>query len=417
MKARWTRRMIGLLKARLAKLGLDDVDDPRCRHGRWSLEAVLRAVIVGMIAGAKSLRDLESLTDEMSVAARRALRLPGRLPDTTARDLLVRVSPQQLQSVLARQVLAAHRRRALSPEAAPWGVLSVDGKDTTIRAWDEKFAQKQGKLGHLRTMTSTLVSSGARVCAGASPIPPPTNEMGHYQTAIQELLDNYTDDDLFRVLMYDSGGCSEANARWTRSKHLHYVMVLNDGQPTLYQEARRVLGSLSEGQGDIVETKDARYTLWRTTKLKGWLNWDHLTCVIRIRREALSSKGAVTQTGERYFITSLRSEALDTAGWAALLRARWGVENNTHHILDTVFDEDDKTWINTDPQGALNILLLRRIALNMLTIFRGRTLRTESTRNTPWADLIRRTYNALISATAELVADLRPRRPPPRLAA
>jgi hypothetical protein len=48
-----------------------------------------------------------------------------------------------------------------------------------------------------------------------------------------------------------------------------------------------------------------------------------------------------------------------------------------------------------------------------LGLFRGRTLRGELSRLVPWGDLIRKTYNALIAATADIVAGLRPRRPPP----
>ena len=98
--------------------------------------------------------------------------------------------------------------------------------------------------------------------------------------------------------------------------------------------------------------------------------------------------------------------------WVTLLRRRWGVENNSHQILDSVFEEDDHPWIRSSPRGALDVLVLRRLALNLLALFRSRTLRGELSRLTSWRDLIRRTYNALIAATPEEVANLRPRRRP-----
>ena len=51
----------------------------------------------------------------------------------------------------------------------------------------------------------------------------------------------------------------------------------------------------------------------------------------------------------------------------------------------------------------------------MLALFRVRTLRGEFTRLTPWRDLIRRGYNALIAAREADVESIGPRSPPPLL--
>lgn len=406
--------MIGQLRVRQEDPRFDLVADPRRRAGRWALGICLRAVAIAMIVGARSFKGLEALTEEMSSASRRALGLPRRLPDTTARDLIVRLSPWELMKALYRQVRAAYRRGAIEPTLLPWGVLSMDGKDTVINAWDDEYAQRQGARGHLRTITGTLVSSDARICIGAIPIPPSTNEVGHYKAALGELVAAYRGLDLFRVVMYDAGGCSESNARWTRTQKLHYVMVLNAAQPTLFAEATTVLGAQDDSKAACMVTdKRVRYTLWSTTKLAGFLDWTHLTVVVRLRREELGNDGAVLRFGERYFVSSLRHDALDAKRWVTLLRSRWGVENNSHHLWDSVFGEDDSTWVSTDPVGALNVLLLRRIASNLLVLFRARTLRTDSSRLIPWRDLLRKAYNALISATEAAVAGLRPRPPCP----
>ncbi len=236
---------------------------------------------------------------------------------------------------------------------------------------------------------------------------------GHFGAAPSQLVDAYKSIDLFRVVMYDAGACSEANARSTRQLGLHHALVLNEGQPTLQAEARRVLGGAEVRVADtVVERKNVRYTLWSTEELAGWMGWDHLRTVVRIRRDVLRRDGSVKSTGERYFVASLRTAALTPRQWVTLLRRRWAVENNAHPILDTVFKEDDKPWIRSDAIGALNVVLLGRLALNMLALFRGRTLRGEVTRLTPWRDLLRWTHNALIAADDGDVAGLRDRGPP-----
>ena len=51
MEGRSLRRIAGLLKARMPEAGLELVSDPRRGRSKWSLDALLRAVLVGLMAG------------------------------------------------------------------------------------------------------------------------------------------------------------------------------------------------------------------------------------------------------------------------------------------------------------------------------------------------------------------------------
>ena len=63
-EARLTRRMLGVLEARLPETRLEQVKDPRSVRGRrWRLEVLLRVVLVAMVAGCKSLAQLEAYTE------------------------------------------------------------------------------------------------------------------------------------------------------------------------------------------------------------------------------------------------------------------------------------------------------------------------------------------------------------------
>jgi hypothetical protein len=128
------RRAAGLLRARLPELDLEGVADPRAREGRWSLAQILRATLVGLMAGCRSLFEAERLTEALSPATRRLLGLPRRLADTTARDALCRVPLDGLRAVLHRAVRAARRRKALEPAGLPTSVVALDGKATALPA-------------------------------------------------------------------------------------------------------------------------------------------------------------------------------------------------------------------------------------------------------------------------------------------
>jgi hypothetical protein len=110
---------MGLLAARLPELDLEAVADPRAREGRWSLAQILRATLVGLMAGCRSLWEAEQLTASLSVAARRQLGLKRRLADTTARDALCKVPLEELRAALHRLVKTAWRRKALQSQVLP----------------------------------------------------------------------------------------------------------------------------------------------------------------------------------------------------------------------------------------------------------------------------------------------------------
>jgi len=417
-KTRSNRRLAGMLRKRLPEARLGDVADPRNKRGRrWPLATLLRVVVVSLIAGAKSLAQTEHLTAEMSLSMVRLLGFRGRVPDTTLRGLLCKLDPTELRRAIHAFIRSAFRRKALEPVGFPFGIAAMDGKGTALPSCDDHFAQRQTQsesarlIGVLRTVTCTLISSAAKVCIDAIPILASTNEMGGFADALQQLVDAYGSLSMFRLISYDAGACSLANATLVRGKKLHYLFGLKGSQPTLFDEAKRVLAHLPAGKADassedVVGAHLVHRRVFVTEEMAGFDVWTHLHTVIRVESDKRSRKGEQLAHENRYYITSLRRNELSDAQWLRLIRLHWGVENNCHNTFDTAFQEDDHPWIEANPRGALAVLLLRRVAYNFLTLFRSVTQRSEERRATPWKDLIRGVYNALISATAQQLAGL-----------
>jgi hypothetical protein len=397
MLERLARRVIGALKAGCARLGLGKVKDPRADQGKkWSLGKLLNPVVVGMCAGKHSLAQVELLSQDLSQATRKALGIWRHVPDTTMRDVLVKISPHSLVECLTRQTKDAHRQKALQPVGLPFGVVGVDGKTTCIESWEHGYAQRQVgsdrcARGMLRTMTCMLLSSQVPACIHVESIPPETNEDGLFQALVDRLLERYGEMDLFRMMVADAGSCSLGNADYLRQNSLPHSKA-----EAVSEESVR---------GGI-----ERRTLFATTAMSGYHEWSHLAVVLRVRRQRWNALGQLEFDHERYFLTSLRYEALEPEQWLCLIRRYWAsVESGAHQVLDTAFEEDARPWILNDDQGALNLLILRRIAFNLVARFRGRTLRSEENRDTPWKRVMEWFHDTLISATAEVVSGLRPR--------
>jgi hypothetical protein len=413
--------MAGLLRARLPELDLDGVPDPRAREGRWSLAQILRATLVGLMAGCRSLWEAEQLTEGMAPVMRRRLGLYRRLADTTARDALCRVPLDGLRAVLHRAVHAAWRRKALEPVGLPVSVVALDGKATALPTLNHPLVQNHidGQVvpfGLVRTVTCALVSAAGRPCIDAIPIPAGTNEVGHFQAAFKSLVE--THGALFDVVTYDAGGFSRANADAVVAAGKHYLFALKDEHRTMCRLAVELL-AVESAVARTEDVLDNETTVVRSLRLlradPSWSYgdgktpeesvWPHAKAFLAVEYVRVH-RGAVVERDERIFVSSYDPRRLTPAQWLLLVRSHWGVESS-HHTLDTAFAEDDRPWIEADPHGMLAVLLLRRIAYTLLALYRAVTLRSDENRATRWRTLLLSVRDVLVAAAEDQLAGLR----------
>lgn len=418
------RRFAGMIKAREPELRLAKVAEVRHSRGKklWLLQSILRAAIVGLASGCRGFGELEELTDQMSVPIRRMLRISRRLPDTTARDVIVRLDDTMLRPCIYAQIKAARRRKALDPVGLPFGVVAIDGKVTAIDAWDSRYSQRQrhseddGVSGLIRTLSCTLISSRAKVYFDAVPIPPKTNESGAFPLALQSLRDAYGPRLPFEMVVADAAQCIRANDKLVCDTHgLQYLFRLKDSQPTLFREVKKLLGPYG-GETSAAESHEVHKPyeehrqLYISGELAGFDGWEHLRTVLRVERDKIHLQtGKVVHHGTRYFISSLPPEALTPEQWLHLVRCYWGVEQG-HNTLDTALGEDERPWVTSDPQGMMAVLLLRRMAHNIMALYRCVTLRSETSHLMPYSRLMSRLRTVLVACTTADLEGLRDRK-------
>jgi len=425
MEGRRLRRMAGLLRARLPELHLDGVADPRAREGRWAIGQILRATLIGHMAGCKNLWETEELTESLSPSMRRELGLPRRIPDTTMRDALCKSGlVNELRTSLHRAVRAAWRRKALKPVGLPMGVAALDGKVTALPCLNGEYIQnrvpEEGMpYGLVRTVTCALISAAGRPCIDVIPIPAATNEMGYFQAAFRSLV--RTHGQLFEMVTYDAGALSEANGNTVVAAKKDYLFALKNEHRTMFKLASELLAA-QEVVARTVDVLDNKTTVTRTLKLlavdPSWSYddskgpeesvWRHAQAFLAVESVRLR-EGVVVENEVRLFVSSRAPERLTPSQWLYTVRAHWGVENNNHNTLDTAFAEDDWPWIEADEHGMLAVLVLRRIAYTLLALFKAVTQRSEEKRAMRWKALLRWVRDALVAATAETLAGLRAR--------
>ncbi|HET9573967.1 MAG TPA: transposase [Methyloceanibacter sp.] len=363
-----------------------------------------------MLAGAKSLAEVETLSERLSRPMRRLLGVRRRLPDTTLRSALCTVEPDLLRKPLHALIKKAQRRKALESGELPFGVVSLDGKGFSLPSCDDWVAQRQTQgegsalVGIVRTVTATLTSCDARPIIDVTPIPAPTNEMGIFEQAIKSLCAAYKGSELFRLVTYDAGACSAHNATLVREHDLHYLFGLTAAQPTLFEDAKRWLGPRKAEEANATSRDFERETRIVRSLFIGEVTvdhdgWSHLRTVLRIQTDVFDGKtGEHKSSDERYLISSLPSLRLTPQHWLLVIRRHWGVETS-HQILDTAFAEDDHPWIEANPRAALVVALLRRIAYTLLALFRNVTQRSDQRRAVSWKTLMSELAFALVTTT------------------
>jgi hypothetical protein len=415
-KRREIRRYVGYLATRLAEMPLGKVNDPRAGRILWPIRTLLTAVLVGLAAGCKGLGEVEELTDWLGSGARHYLALRKRVPDTTMRDLLVQFPADEVRRLNYGFIRRARRRKQLKPDF-PLRVVALDGKATSTRLFDPpdalvKYGQQQGDHALVRTITSCFITVPGRPCLDAHPVPPQTNEMGAFLPATDALLNAYGHN-LFDVVFYDSGACSRANADGVIARDLDYGFSLKDNQPELLKEAKRLLGHLpldtaQATTSDIDGGDIATWWGWTTGEMAGWNQWSHLKTVVRVHKVTTDKDGNVKSVDDRYYVFSIEQTRLTPKQWLELIRRRWSVENQNHNNFDSVFREDERPWI-LRPSGMVVVILLRRLAYNLVALLRCVTLRSEQNRSVTWLKLLRRLDRALAKATREIIKGVRRR--------
>ena len=430
MKQRELRRNGGFLARCVKRLRWQKFKDERQAQGkRWETQDLLKWSILGLLCGAKGLGEIEELSERMAKALRRLCGVCARrLPDTTLRSFLCRLSWKLARGVLHEVVYAAERGKQLRRlEKYPFGVVSMDGKYQTLPSWEGDIVQRTspssagGKpYGKLRLINSVLLSEVGRPCIDASPVPEKTNEMGHFNAAFDELKEKFGH--LFEMVCYDAGALSAENAAHVEAAGKYYLFQLSNENHEQYKAASEYLHL----KKDLVvldnpkEKVEHRLRLFSVNEIplgdrehtdKIFLS---AKLLIRVETRRIDKKTGLESTEFRYYVTNAPRRKLANKTWLSLIIERWSVET-CHQVLDVGFEEDDRPVIEKDTNGALVVSYLRRAAYTLLTLFKNVSLRDIDAQMMSHRALMRWLRDTAVAMTEAAASGIRVRKAVPAL--
>jgi hypothetical protein len=421
----------------------------------YKLPALLNALVVAVVTGARSLRQIEQRSLQLVKKLGSWQGIKKRIADNTFSTLLPRLSLADLLGCLHLMVKAEHRRGNLKPTRLPVGAVAIDGKHIATLRWhdltrllkeerakkakqrsDERIEPTPENVAELREIlskhhpeaqlcipdvgephakvrvhTATLISSDAALCIHQRPVPGATNEIGAMPELIDELKAAYRRTRLFQLITTDAGNTSLKVSGQIVALGCEYFCQIKSIHGELHAEAKRLLGRRSKAESkqsytDIQNGEVVTYYLWRSDLgEQGWLDWEHARQLVRVQRIAVHPGTGKRSVGNRYYVLSQSSDVLGAHSALTVSRSHWRCENGTHWTADAELMEDRRrhAW-SRHPNGTLAASALRMMALMILAVARQLSRLTYSKERPSWSDVIQHFFLRLCDGILETEA-------------
>jgi predicted transposase YbfD/YdcC len=328
-----------------------DLPDPReagkCEH---RLLDIVMIAICAVIANAESWEDIALFGEMKQDWLKQWLALPNGIPShDTFERVFRKLNPEAFQECFMKWVQAVFA-------VTEGQVIAIDGKTVC--------GSKAGNGKAALHLVSAWASANG-ISLGQRKVKAKSNEI----TVIPDLLDLL----LLKgcIVTLDAMGCQTDIAEKIVAQQADYVLAVKKNQGQLYQHLETTFDWLEDDRNhhavfDYAETVERGHG--RLEQRQCWVVADHAAqadgwvgCQTLVRLICQRELKGEVERETRYYISSLPPRASLLLG---CIRAHWSIENSFHWVLDAVFQEDRARTRNTN--GAENLALLRRIALNLV---------------------------------------------------
>ena len=332
-----------------------NVEDPR-RGPLHDLIDILTIAICAVICGANDFVAIADYGKAKQSWFEKHLRLKYGIPtDDTFRRVFEAIKPEAFESSFIAWVASVN-------DVMAGEVINIDGK-ALRRSHDRANGTE---MIHL----VSAWAGGKGFILGQEKVATKSNEI----TAIPELLNKLALKGC--IVTIDAMGCQSKIASLIQQEGADYVLALKGNQGEIHDAVKLVFEhgeqtgfkhlqhdyhrTFEKGHGRL-ETRE----YWTTdvvdpiAEMSGKPLWEGLMSIGKVKSRRVEKDKTSEET--RYYLSSLSSNAKE---FAKAVRSHWSIENSLHWVLDVAFREDESR--TRTGNGAENLSIVRRIALNML---------------------------------------------------
>lgn len=315
---------------------------------------IILGALSGYLAGCDTLQDIAIFMKAKNQWFAELLCTPVKAPSyNVIWTFFACTQPNEFKKILKQWF-------SLLPEELRSQLLVLDGKRI-------KGASTSSNLTHV----VELFASESQVTLYQERVPNKKNELAALAPILEAV------DIEGALLSMDAMFTQTANATLIIDKKADYLMGLKGNQSTLLDEVQYYFEDAATVNFAGVEHdcyyyeesghgREEKRTIQVVCDLEEWLpqieQWKGLKTAIEVTSERIA-KGKIEKSTQ-YYICSRVGTAMQFAGW---IRGQWTIENNLHWVADVIFREDEAT--NRVGHSAENLTLIRRIVMNMVSIF------------------------------------------------
>lgn len=322
---------------------LRPLKDPRASNAQHSVVDILVIAVAATIAGAKTCTEFEFFGKGREELLRRFLELKHGIPSHDTFSNVFRVlDPKGLEAVL----------RKFSKSFGIKGVVSIDGK--ALRG-----AFTRGRRATPLHMVNVW-AAGTRMALAQRKAPNRNEVAGALEVLALLDLDG-------ALVTADALHCRPDTAQAIRDRKGHYVLAIKSNRGRLFKAvtalldaARKPARASQRKTSDHGRVERRQAIMVPAPRLAKQYAFPAIAAVARIDSWR-GSAGRSAKHKVRYF---LASRLLSAKKLLAVVRAHWGIENNLHWVLDTVFAED--ACRSRRDHAPENLAAIRKLAINIL---------------------------------------------------
>lgn len=322
---------------------LSVIPDPRHARGkRHAWLFLLTLIAAALTSGQKTVTAIADWVRLHADELRDSLKPPkGRMPSGSTFYRVVRV----IDLVRLEAQLVGLMEPLASATAAQAAITTSDGQVLHGQALDGK--EVRGSLAHGQPLTLvSVVQHGTGITLAQVETDTKSNEI----PAAAQLLAGR--DLTNTVTTVDALHTQRALAQQILDQHGHYLMVVKENQPTLYQ----AIQLLFEQPPWLAQEQALEYQVHHTANkshgrrekrclessisLNTQADWPGVGQVMRRQTERVNVKTGRVSRETRYGITSLRPQEAGAEQLELLWRRHWSIENRDHYIRDVTMGED-----------------------------------------------------------------------------
>lgn len=367
-------------------------DGRKARGQRHEHRGLLNLLVAALACGRTTLRAMETFCEDVGGRARKAMRIPRLVSDSTLYRVLSVQGAAGLRETLRATVDHLWKMGALRNDLFRVGVMSIDGKgawSSSTKELETARATFSGFTGApfwaLGSLRAVLTSSRAHPCVDQELLAAKEGEATAFRMLFPRVVAAHGSK--FQLVTGDAGLGARENAAQVVAHGKWYCFGLKGNQPSLMELAKLsfkdglampIVASTREradGETIIRELRVADVTPDDTdfpgaTQL--WCEW---------KRHHEDNGNRSLEI--RHFVSAVPAERLSAEEKLALIRLHWGIENGHNWAMDVALEEDDAQPCQASPQAIEVLLWLRLIGFLLVSVFRANAP-SKDKRPMPW---------------------------------